>query len=168
MRHAIGETVDSGLRLAGGIPARLVSKLLPGPALSATLTVMAPTPVYLTQGVAGRERRMELRMLSGVYYWAEDFTAYLATDTARGSLELRPAGLMEDDMRPAIIVFTDDGSPSAAIIAGYIAAVPGTFHAYETTGYRLRPASNQTPENALLVLARTREASFGRRRDLSL
>src|SRR6266702_1181985 len=149
MRHAIGETVDSGLRLAGGIPARLVSKLLPGPALSATLTVMAPTPVYLTQSEAGRERRMELRTLSGVYYWAEDFSAYLATDTARGSLELRPMGRMEDDRMPAFIVFTDDGSPSAAIIAGYITAQSGTFHAYEATGYRLRPGNHLVPEGGL-------------------
>lgn len=165
MSHPIGEASDSRLKLAGGTSARLVSKLLPGPALTATLTVMAPIPVYLTQTEAGRPRRMELRVVSGVYYWAEDFSAFLRTDTARGSLELRPMSRMEDDRTPTFIVFTDDGSPSAAIIAGYIAAVPGTFHVYETTGYRLRPTNNRTPEQALLTLAYNREVSFGRRRD---
>jgi hypothetical protein len=163
MSHPIGETTDSRLKLAGGTPARLVSKLLPGPALSATLTVMAPTPVYLTQSVAGRERRMELRAMNGVYYWAEDFGTYLATDTARGSRELRPLLRMEDDLNPAFIVFTDDGAPSATIIAGYIASAPGTWHVYETTGIRLRPTNNRSPENALLILVLTRESSFGRR-----
>jgi hypothetical protein len=163
MSHPIGETVDSRLKLAGGTPARLVSKLLPGPALSATLTVMTPVPVYLTQNEAGRDRRMELRTMNGTSYWAEDFRAYLRTDTARGSLELRPMTRMDDEQIPAFIVFTNDGAPSAAIIAGYIAAIPGNYHAYEPTGFRLRPTNNRTAENALLTLAQTREISFGRR-----
>ena len=163
MSHPVGETADSRLKLAGGIPARLVSKLLPGPALSVTLTVMAPTPVYLTQGTADRDRRMELRVMNGAYYWAENFAAYCRTDTARGSLELRPMTRMDDDRPPEFIVFTDDGSPSAAIIAGYISFASGAYPAYQSDGYRLRPASNRFPETALLLLAQTREASFGRR-----
>lgn len=153
---------DTRLTLAGGIPGRVESRLLPGPALSVTFTVLDGTPFYLAHNTATRVRQMELRMISGVYYWAENFGDYLRTDTARGSLQLQPLTRMEDDARPTYIVFTDDGSPSAAIIAGYI-AIAAACHAYEAGGMRLRPTNNQAPENALLVLARSRETQFGRR-----
>jgi hypothetical protein len=162
-QRGTGEVSDTRLELAGGIEARLVSKLLPGPAVSATLTVMTDTPVYLTQQSADRPRRMELRMASGVYYWAEEYSVYLATSAARGSRQLQPLSRMEDSTTPMHIVFTDDGSPSVTILAGYI-AFTGRYQAYESGGMMLRPATNRTPENALLTLAIARETQFGRNR----